>query len=175
MKENRRGLFLGRESARMLLASNLLEMDRSNKHSEEVVRYDTPHKDRSTNVTQIPKINKAFVNAGIGKKAVVDGRHVLTALLALEHITGQKPIVTRAKKWVDGLRIKKKMPLGCKPTLRHSNLCRFADRLINQVFPLLDDGVFRAPEMSWTLGQRHFQVGPVKGPVALATKPADRA
>jgi large subunit ribosomal protein L5 len=73
-------------------------MERFNKHPEQVVRYDILYKDRFTNVMQVPKISKASLNIGIGKKAVVDGRHILTALLALEHITGQKPIVTRAKK-----------------------------------------------------------------------------
>lgn len=74
------------------------KMERFNKHFEQVVRYDILYKDRFTNVMQVPKISKAFLNIGIGKKAVVDGRHILTALLALEHITGQKPVVTRAKK-----------------------------------------------------------------------------
>jgi len=74
------------------------QMDRSNKHFEEVVRYDILYKDRFTNVMQIPRINSIAINTGIGKKAVIDNKHILTALLAIEPITGQKPIVTRAKK-----------------------------------------------------------------------------
>ena len=115
------------------------QMDRFNKHFEEIVRYDILYKDRFTNVMQIPKINKIFVNTGIGKKAVIDNKHIFTALLAMEIITGQKPIVTRAKKWVDKFQLKKHMPIGCKVTLRHKNMNQFLDRLINRVIPRIED------------------------------------
>eukprot|EP00301_Raphidiophrys_heterophryoidea_P008064 c13042_g1_i1.p3 GENE.c13042_g1_i1~~c13042_g1_i1.p3 ORF type:complete len:266 (+),score=-65.11 c13042_g1_i1:3501-4298(+) len=132
-------------------------MDRFNKHFEEIVRYDILYKDRFTNVMQIPKINKIFVNTGIGKKAVLDNKHIFTALLAIELITGQKPIVTRAKKWVDKFQLKKNMPIGCKVTLRHKNMNQFLDRLINRVLPRIEDfmghnsvggGVFSRPQSS---------------------------
>ena len=132
------------------------KMERFNKHFEQVVRYDILYKDRFTNVMQIPKVSKAFLNTGIGKKAVVDGRHVLTALLALEHITGQKPIVTRAKKWVDKFQLKKSMPIGCKLTLRRASLYRFANRLINQVLPLLRLDVDVDVDGGVAEGQKHL-------------------
>lgn len=136
-------------------------MDRFNKHFEEIVRYDILYKDRFTNVMQIPKINKIFVNTGIGKKAVLDNKHIFTALLAIELITGQKPIVTRAKKWVDKFQLKKNMPIGCKVTLRHKNMNQFLDRLINRVLPRIEDfmghnsvggGSFRGPNLRWLGG-----------------------
>jgi len=132
-------------------------MDRFNKHFEEIVRYDILYKDRFTNVMQIPKIDRIFVNTGVGKKAVLDNKHIYTALLAIELITGQKPIVTRAKKWVDKFQLKKNMPIGCKVTLRHKNMNQFLDRLINRVLPRIEDfmghnsvggGVFSRPQSS---------------------------
>jgi large subunit ribosomal protein L5 len=116
-------------------------MDRSNKHFEEVVRYDTPYKDRYTNVMQTPKINEIFVNTGIGRKAVIDNKHIFTALSAIELITGQKPITTRAKKWVDKSQSKKNMPIGCKVTSRHKNMNQSLDRSVNRVLPRIEDFV----------------------------------
>ena len=88
---------------------------------------------------QIPKINKIFVSTGIGRKAVIDNKHIFTALLAIELITGQKPIVTRAKKWVDKFQLKKNMPIGCKVTLRHKNMNQSLGRLISRVLPRMED------------------------------------
>jgi large subunit ribosomal protein L5 len=114
-------------------------MDRFNKHFEEIVEYDILYKDRSTNVTQVPKINSIAINTGIGKKAVIDNKHISTALSAIEPIAGQKPVITRAKKWVDKFQLKKNMPIGCKATLRHNNMHHYLDRLINRVIPRIED------------------------------------
>ena len=114
-------------------------MDRFNKYFKEVVCYDILYKDHYTNIMQIPKINSIIINTGIGKKAVIDNKHIFTALLAIELITGQKPIITRAKKWVDKFQLKKDMPIGCKVTLRHKNMNQFLDRLINRVLPRIED------------------------------------
>jgi len=114
-------------------------MDRFNKHFEEIVEYDILYKDRFTNVMQVPKINSIAINTGIGKKAVIDNKHIFTALLAIELIAGQKPVITRAKKWVDKFQLKKNMPIGCKVTLRHNNMHHYLDRLINRVIPRIED------------------------------------
>lgn len=114
-------------------------MDRFNKHFEEIVKYDILYKDRFTNVMQIPKINSIAINTGIGKKAVIDNKHIFTAFLLVELTVGQRPVITRAKKWVDKFQLKKNMPIGCKVTPRHNNMHQFLDRLINRVIPRIED------------------------------------
>ncbi len=114
-------------------------MNRFNKHFEEIIKYDISYKDCSTNVMQIPKINNITINTGIGKKAVIDNKHISSALLVIELIASQRPIITRAKKWVDKFQLKKNMPIGCKVTLRHNNMYLFLDKLINRVIPKIED------------------------------------
>jgi ribosomal protein L5 len=88
---------------------------------------------------QIPRINSIATNTGIGRKAVVDNKHTFTASSATEPIAGQRPVVTRAKKWVDKSQLKKNMPIGCKVTSRHNNTHQSSDRLINRVIPRIED------------------------------------
>lgn len=108
-------------------------MNRFNYHYNHIIRYDTSFKDAYINVMQSPKICKCVLNTGIGKKAVVDGKQIISVLLALEMISGQKPLITRAKKSVDKSKPREDMPIGCKPTLRGKSLNLFLDRLVNLV------------------------------------------
>jgi large subunit ribosomal protein L5 len=84
---------------------------------------------------QSPKISKCILNTGIGKRAVVDRKQIMPVLLGLETISGQRPMITRAKKSVDKFKLRENMPIGCKVTLRKKKLNFFLDRLVNLVLP----------------------------------------
>jgi len=105
-------------------------MNRLKQHFDGVTRLDIIFKDHLINVMQIPVIRQITLNTGIGKKAVVDRKQMIAALLALELITGQKPIITRAKKSIDKFKLREKMPIGCKVTLRRGSALRILERLI---------------------------------------------
>ncbi|MBI4846649.1 MAG: 50S ribosomal protein L5 [Candidatus Omnitrophica bacterium] len=87
---------------------------------------------------QAPKIEKIVINMGVGK-ANEDIKHLEDAMKDLATITGQKPVITRAKKAVANFKIRKGMPIGCKVTLRKAHMYEFLDRLINVALPRIKD------------------------------------
>ena len=82
------------------------------------------------NVMQVPKLDKIVINMGIGE-AKENAKILDSAVKDLETITGQKAVLTRAKKSVANFKIREGMPIGCKVTLRGEKMYEFADRLIN--------------------------------------------
>jgi hypothetical protein len=89
-----------------------------------------------TNVMQMPKLHNVNLNSstGVGKGAVsIDRKQMIGALFTLEFISGQKPSITRAKKSIDKFKLREKMMIGCKVTLRKKKMFFFLDRLINIV------------------------------------------
>lgn len=110
-------------------------MNRFQKHYENIVCYDLLFKDYFTNVMQLPKVDQITINTGIGLGAVLDKRRILTTLLGLELVSGQRPEITRAKKSIDKFKLREKMPIGCKVTLRNKPLHIFIDRLVNFALP----------------------------------------
>lgn len=114
-------------------------MNRLKNHSEEIIQSDLLMKDHFINVMQIPYLNKIVLNIGLGQKIVSNKKEIVPALLALELIGSQKAIPTIAKKSIDKFKLKKKMVIGSKITLRKRNMFFFLDRLTNQVLPNLDD------------------------------------
>ena len=90
------------------------------------------------NFLQAPRIKKIVVNMGIGK-ASQDIKILEKAMTELSLITGQKPIIRRAKKAISNFKIKKGNPVGCKVTLRRKMMYEFLDRLINVVIPRIRD------------------------------------
>ena len=90
------------------------------------------------NVMQIPKLSKIVVNIGVGE-AKENSKVLDSAVSDLEKITGQKPIVTKAKKSIANFKIREGMPIGCKVTLRGEKMYDFADRLINLALPRVRD------------------------------------
>ena len=90
------------------------------------------------NVMDVPKLEKIVVNMGVGEAK--DNQKVLEAAVAdLALISGQKPILTRAKKSVANFKIRENMPIGCKVTLRKKQMYQFADRLMNVALPRVRD------------------------------------
>lgn len=89
-------------------------------------------------VMQAPKIIKITINMGLGE-AVTDKKVLESALQDLALISGQKGVVTRARKSIAGFKIRKGMPIGCKVTLRRERMYEFLDRLINVAIPRIRD------------------------------------
>lgn len=91
-----------------------------------------------TNVMQTPKVEKVVVNIGQGD-AVQNIKVLEGAMRDLETITGQKPVMTRAKKSIAGFKLREGMPIGCSVTLRGERMYEFLDRLINVSIPRIRD------------------------------------
>lgn len=89
-------------------------------------------------VMQVPKIEKITLNMGVGE-AVGDKKVMNFALEDLEKISGQKPIVTKARKSIAGFKIREGWPVGCKVTLRHKKMYEFLERLISITLPRVRD------------------------------------
>ncbi|AFX98426.1 50S ribosomal protein L5 [Candidatus Endolissoclinum faulkneri L2] len=90
------------------------------------------------NIHQIPKVLKVVLNMGVGE-AVSDSKKIQSAINEVALITGQKPVVTRAKKSIAGFKLRANMPIGVKVTLRRDRMYEFLDRLINIALPRVRD------------------------------------
>lgn len=91
-----------------------------------------------SNTMAVPKVRKVVVNIGLGE-ATQNVKLLDVAAVELGQITGQKPIITRAKKSIANFKIRKGMPLGCCVTLRGERMYEFLDRLCNIVLPRVRD------------------------------------
>ena len=90
------------------------------------------------NIMEVPKLDKVVINMGVGEAK--DNHKVLESAIAdLEKITGQKAVVTKAKKSVANFKIREGMAIGCKVTLRGEKMYEFVDRLINLALPRVRD------------------------------------
>ena len=108
------------------------------------------------NLMQVPRLEKIVVNMGVGE-AVQDSKKVEAAAGELTAITGQHPVVTRAKRSIATFKLRQGMPIGCKVTLRRQRMYEFLDRLINVALPRVRD--FRGiPGKSFD-GRGNFALG----------------
>ncbi len=87
---------------------------------------------------QVPKIEKIVINMGVGE-AVADFKLLEQSMKELALITGQKPMLTKAKTAISNFKIRKGLPVGCKVTLRGANMYEFLDRLISVALPRIRD------------------------------------
>ena len=108
------------------------------------------------NVMQIPKLDKIVINMGVGE-AKENAKVLDTAIKDLETITGQKAVVTRAKKSVANFKLREGMPIGCKVTLRGENMYEFTDRLVNLALPRVRD--FRGVNPDAFDGRGNYALG----------------
>ena len=108
------------------------------------------------NKLEVPKIEKIVVNMGLGE-AKDNAKIIENATKEMAIITGQKPIVTRAKKSVAAFKIRQGMPIGCKVTLRRDKMYSFADRLISVALPRVRD--FRGISGESFDGRGNYTVG----------------
>jgi large subunit ribosomal protein L5 len=90
------------------------------------------------NVMQVPKIEKIVLNMGVGG-ATADAKLIDEAVACLRDISGQKPIVTRAKKAISNFKLRENVPIGCKVTLRGTRMYEFFDRLVAITIPRIRD------------------------------------
>ena len=91
-----------------------------------------------TNLMQIPKLSKVVVNIGVGG-AVQDIKELESATGDLSIVTGQKPIIRRARKSISNFKLRAGMPVGCMVTLRGERMYEFVDRLLNFAIPRIRD------------------------------------
>ena len=90
------------------------------------------------NKFEVPKLTKVVINIGVGE-AVKDGKKIDSAIKEITAISGQKPVITRAKKAIATFKLREGMPIGVKVTLRKSHMYEFIDRLINVALPRVRD------------------------------------
>lgn len=90
------------------------------------------------NVMQVPRLQKIVVNMGLGD-ATQNPKLIDSAVVELGAITGQKPVVTRAKKSIAGFKLRENQPIGCMVTLRRAQMWEFLDRLVTLSLPRVRD------------------------------------
>ena len=90
------------------------------------------------NPLQVPELEKIVINMGVGE-AVQDSKKVTAAAAELALISGQRPVINKAKRSVAGFKLREGMPIGCKVTLRRSRMYEFLDRLVNIALPRVRD------------------------------------
>ncbi|OAM26025.1 MULTISPECIES: 50S ribosomal protein L5 [Eikenella] len=107
-------------------------------------------------IMEVPRIEKITLNMGVGE-AVADKKVMEYALADLERISGQKPIVTLARKSIAGFKIRDNYPVGCKVTLRKERMFEFLDRLITIALPRVRD--FRGVNGKSFDGRGNYNMG----------------
>ena len=108
------------------------------------------------NKFEVPKLTKVVINIGVGE-AVKDSKKINSAIKEITAISGQKPVVTRAKKAIATFKLREGMPIGVKVTLRKSHMYEFIDRLINVALPRVRD--FRGLNAKSFDGNGNYSLG----------------
>jgi large subunit ribosomal protein L5 len=111
---------------------------RLSQHYDTTVRPALMEKLGYTNRFAVPKVDKIVLNMGIGE-AVQDSKQIDSAVAEMTLISGQKPVVTRAKKSIANFKLREGMSVGCKVTLRGTRMYEFLDRLVNIALPRVRD------------------------------------
>jgi len=109
-----------------------------------------------SSVMAVPRIEKITVNMGVGE-AKVNAKALDDAVEQLSIITGQRPVITRAKNSIAGFKLREGMPIGCKVTLRHARMYEFLDRLLSIALPRIRD--FRGINPNSFDGRGNFAMG----------------
>jgi large subunit ribosomal protein L5 len=108
------------------------------------------------NVMQVPKVEKIVVNVGLGE-AIQNAKALDATVEDIQQITGQKPVVTRAKKSIAGFKLRQGMPIGVKVTLRGERMYHFMDKLFNVALPRVRD--FRGVSPKAFDGRGNYTLG----------------
>ena len=109
-----------------------------------------------SNPMEVPRVNKIVLNIGLGE-ALTNGRAMENATRDLATITGQKPVITRARKSIAGFKIREGNPIGTSVTLRGARMHHFLDRFINTALPRIRD--FRGLPRRGFDGRGNFSIG----------------
>ncbi|TWU66001.1 50S ribosomal protein L5 [Crateriforma conspicua] len=123
---------------------------------EESIRAALKEKFGFTNPHQIPRLEKITLNMGVGA-AVGDKKVLDLAVDCMTEITGQKPVITTARKSIAGFRLREGMPIGCMVTLRRDRMYEFLDRLVSIVLPRVRD--FRGINRNAFDGRGNYTMG----------------
>ncbi len=108
------------------------------------------------NRLSLPRLQKIVINMGVGS-AIQEKKHLEQAVDSLTQISGQKPIITLARKSVAGFRLREGMPIGCKVTLRRQRMFEFIDRLVSIALPRVRD--FRGVSPKAFDGRGNYSLG----------------
>lgn len=109
-----------------------------------------------SNIMQVPKIKKIVVNMGLGE-AIQNIKILDSASAELAKITGQKAVITKAKKSIASFKLREGMPIGCMVTLRRDRMYEFLDRLLNVALPRVRD--FKGVSGKAFDGQGNYTLG----------------
>jgi large subunit ribosomal protein L5 len=109
-----------------------------------------------SSIMQVPRIKKITLNMGVGE-AVVNKKLLDNAVTDLQAISGQKPLVTKARRSVAGFKIRQGYPIGCKVTLRGERMWEFFERLVSIAIPRIRD--FRGLSIKSFDGRGNYSIG----------------
>lgn len=122
------------------------------------------------NVMQVPRLDKIVLNTGVGK-AVQDSKLIDEAVTVMTNISGQKPVVTKAKKAISNFKLRKNLPIGVKVTLRGRRMYEFFDRLVAVTIPRIRD--FKGLSRKSFDGQGNYTLG-IKEQIVFAEVDRDK-
>lgn len=131
-------------------------MNRLREKYENSVKTELSNKFNYASVMEVPKIEKIVINMGCGD-AVANSKVLDEAVEELTQITGQKPVVTKAKKSIANFKLREGMPIGCKVTLRGEKMYEFFDKLISIALPRVRD--FRGISSNSFDGRGNYTLG----------------
>jgi len=131
-------------------------MARLKQHYDEVIRPALQEKFQYANAMQAPKLEKIVLNMGVGS-AVADSKKIDAAVLDMTLISGQKPVIAKAKTSIATFKLREGMAIGCKVTLRSKRMFEFMDRLVNIALPRVRD--FRGLNAKSFDGRGNYAMG----------------
>ena len=131
-------------------------MNRLKEKYDNEVKKNLQEKFSYSSIMQVPKIEKLVINIGVGD-AVSNAKLLEESVAELELITGQKPVVTKAKKSIAGFKLRENMPIGTKVTLRGEKMYDFLDKLVSISLPRVRD--FRGVSADSFDGRGNYTLG----------------
>ena len=131
-------------------------MNRLNKRYTEEVVPNMMKKFNYKSVMEVPTVEKVVINMGVGE-AIANPKLLEEAVAELAQITGQKPVITKAKKSIANFKLREGMPIGCKVTLRKEKMYDFLDKLMNISLPRVRD--FRGVSVTSFDGRGNYTLG----------------
>lgn len=138
------------------LAAGEKYVPRARKRYDDVVRKQLMEQFKYQNPMQVPKLDKIVINMGVGE-TTADTKKIQSAVRDLTLISGQKPIVTKARIAISNFKVREGMPLGAKVTLRKERMYEFLDRLVTVALPRVRD--FRGVSAKSFDGRGNFSMG----------------
>ena len=109
-----------------------------------------------SSIMEVPKLDKIVINMGVGE-AAHNSKMLDAAIADLTLLSGQKPVITRAKKAIAGFKLREGQPIGCKVTLRGENMYNFLDKLLSTALPRVRD--FRGVSNKSFDGRGNYTLG----------------